>query len=461
MKNIRVVIYLLLFLCAMFPVSVFATLTTCEEDGTTSAASATFTDATITIPEANLDSSGDYIYYGIDVGVFEKSGTDGTLVGNPLEIPTEDLVVTVTGLDAAITYDSAKIYALGYRILYTSANGSGGIIPADWSLVPDSYYKVDVPAIEPAIVPIELTTCDITGKPLQIITDAVINIPASGLDSTGNYIYYAVDVCVFEKSDDGTIGAMLGNPLEIPTNSLQVTVQGLDGAVTYDPATIYALGYRILYTPVNGEDSTAIISSDWSMVPNSYFKVSKPIITDFTDRVTAANNWIDGEVAQGKYTEEHGQELNKYFPDSEVVCKFVIDPKGKTVDNYDITLDVNSDNTAGIDEIQYIKIVRIDYDGVKGTYVDKPADPEGADKPLCGKYDGSKAITFNIANPGKKVVTVYCKYKIKNPKATSAIPSEFKNRVDIKARIAGNPAEMLLDPLFNTIRLRKARVIYM
>ena len=296
-----------------------------------------------------------------------------------------------------------------------------------------------------------LYACDGSGTVIQPITSATINIPASVLSITGNNKYYGVDIGIFEKSDDGTIGTLMSNPLQIPTNSLQVTIEGLDTAATYDPAKIYAVGYRVLYTPANGNGNT-VIPDDWSMLSNSYFKANKPIITDFTDRVTAANNWMTTQYEIDRY--------NLYFPDSEVVCKFVIDPKGETVDNYNITLDANSDSTVGIDAIQYIKIVRIDYDGVKGTYVDKPAGPDGADKPLCGLYDGSKEITFNIANPGKKVVTVYCKYKIKNPKDTSAIPSDFKNRVDIKAQIAGNPEESL-DPLFNTIRLRKARAIYM
>ena len=74
---------------------------------------------------------------------------------------------------------------------------------------------------------------------------------------------------------------------------------------------------------------------------------------------------------------------------------------------------------------------------------------------MCGKYDGSKTISFEINNPNKKVVTVWCKYKLTSTDMNN-IPSEFRNKVEITAESGGSTK--ILDPLYNTIRLRKAKI---
>lgn len=184
-------------------------------------------------------------------------------------------------------------------------------------------------------------------------------------------------------------------------------------------------------------------------------------ISSFTDRVTGANKWIQEAVDSGQMTEQQIIEkgYNHYYPNSEVVCKFIIDPKGMEVDKYTINLDANTDNTAGID-ISYLKVVKIDYDGVtKWGINNNPGPPGGADKPLCGKYDGSKDISFEIDNSDDKVVTVWCKYKIINPDIMENIPSEFRNRVEVTAESGGSAKT--LEPQYNTIRLRKTKVQYM
>ena len=173
-------------------------------------------------------------------------------------------------------------------------------------------------------------------------------------------------------------------------------------------------------------------------------------LTTFTDRVTAANNWIDGEVAQGKYTEEHGQELNKYFPNSEVVCKFEIDPKGTDVQKYNITFDANSDNTQPLG-IDYIRFVKQDIGGTI-THEEHP--------PI--KETTNPSLTFSVDNSGTNIVTVFVKYKFRNgtkDSDISAMPDSFKSKVTVEAVTAGGTKT--LDPMENIIRLRKVIPKYM
>ena len=426
---------------------------TCDENG--SGVVSGFEDATITI--SNLDTSGNFIYKGVDVGIFKKpaSGTDWDTVFVK-RIMTDSLKIKITDLGDMSQYESGQVYALGYKVLYQTLGSDENPIVADqWQKVDGSYFKIKPGSIPVVSKVYDFVTSDGTST---IFTNATITI--SNLDTSGNFVYKGVDVGIFQKPASGTVWDTVFVK-RIMTDSLKIKITDLGDISQYEEGQKYALGYKVLYQ-TTGLSQNPIVTAQWEKVSNGEFEIKsvEPVaVTDFTDRVTAANNWMDADIVAKKLTEAHAQELNKYFPDSEVVCKFVIDPKGKTIENYNIIMDVNEDNTVGVD-VQYIKIVRIDYDGVKGTYKDKPAGPEGADKPLCGKYDGSKTITFNIDNPGKKVVTVYCKYKIKNPKASSDIPSQFKNRVDVKATVTGNPEEPL-DPLFNTIRLRKARAQYM
>ncbi len=225
---------------------------------------------------------------------------------------------------------------------------------------------------------------------------------------------------------------------------LHTTITGLTAGRTYNFRIKAGLGWPISYT---SKTITATTS----------FPVA---VSQFTDRVTAANQWIEEAVDSGQITEEEviDKGYNRYFPNSEVVCKFVIDPGGADIDRYDISLDVNADNTTGIDT-SYIKIVKIDYDGTtQWGYTDNPGPPGGADKPLCGKYDGSEIIEFEIDNPGNKVITVWCKYKFINLDMDS-IPAEFRNRVEVTA-VSGGDIKAL-EPTYNTIYLRKAKIEYM
>lgn len=186
-------------------------------------------------------------------------------------------------------------------------------------------------------------------------------------------------------------------------------------------------------------------------------------ISKFTDRVTGANNWMnDTQAAQ----------LNKYYPDSEVVCKVDIDPTGEAadpadIDGYEITMDANADNTANM-AIEGLKVVRIDIgstvigDGRTAIYA------SNADKnPLT-----TDTVEFDITNatlnqletrfgktypdkPGTELVTVYFKYNIKNG---DTIPDSFKNKIKIKAISGGSSKDIEEE---NTIYMRKTKAQYM
>lgn len=286
----------------------------------------------------------------------------------------------------------------------------------------------------------------------ESFTKATISI--TSLDTSGNFIYMGIDAGIFEKPsnyDSGNPQNAEWNMIymqRVYTNNLNVDITDFGDMSAYKKDKVYTTGYRIIYRP-SGPQTNPIVETEWRKVDSGYFKLVSAIeVTEFTDRVTAANSWMK--------TEEEIQKYNKYFPDSEVVCKFTIKPNIE-VDKYKINLDVNSDDIAGID-ISYIKIVKIDYDGVtQWGYKDRPGPSGGADKPLCGKYDGSKTISFEIDNPDKKVVTVWCKYKFKNSDMNN-IPDEFRNKVEVTAESGGNAK--VLEPQYNTIRLRKAKVQY-
>ena len=297
---------------------------------------------------------------------------------------------------------------------------------------------------------------------LPTVTNPVtLNI--SDLDP--NYIYYGVDTGIFKKAS-ATDWTNLFDIHREPTNNTIIKIASYGAITSYNYDDIYMLGCRILYQTPEGD----LIEGPWQMDEGNCFKIYVPqaVISDFTDRVTGANNWIDGEVAQGKYTEEHGQELNKYFPNSEVVCKFVLDPQGADVQKYKITFDANSDSTIDSKlvnmEIDYIKIVRIDRGAVKGEYNGNPGPPPsgGSDNPLCGNTS-QKSIDFEINNSGTDVLTVYVKYKFKNLKINGDIvgnmPSQFKSKVSVETVTAGGTKT--LTPMENIIRLRKAIPQYM
>ena len=313
----------------------------------------------------------------------------------------------------------------------------------------------------------KMVTCDKDGQNMgDIFTNATVTV--TDLDESGNFYYHGIDVGIFKRISD-TQGQNIYVE-RIMTNGTKIQIVNFGSLTSYEYENTYTIAYRILYQ-VSGTPTGQIITSEWKKVKKDnqdiYFKVKPPIeISQFTDRVTGTNKWMD---ADGEYTAAE-KELNRYWPDSEVVCKVEIDPKGTDIDSYRIELDVDQDGTllATGAEINYIKVIKIDYTNPNNNNTTTewgPEDePNAADKPLC-KNSGQKTISLEIDDPSNtpnnkpqtKKVTVYFKYKLKNN--MSNIPDHFVNKIRIIPVVGGvdkDPVEKS-----NTIYLRKVKGQYM
>lgn len=300
-------------------------------------------------------------------------------------------------------------------------------------------------------------TCDLNGVPTGN-SFSNVTITVSDFDTTGNYKYVGIDAAVFGKPSDYDPAvdeweSMPTASKRIYTNSTIIDFNDMTGG-TYESNKVYTVAYRVLYTLI-GSSSDDIVETEWKKVridvsPTDvlYFK-SIMGITQFTDRVIGSNKWIEEEKAKlDTQAEKDAYEnyiiskgLNKYFPNSEVVSKFVLNPGGADVTKYNITFDTNSDpSIENVDNlgIDYIRIVKV----INGT----------VSAPVEGTRTGSK-LTFDIEGSGTNEVTVYVKYKFKN-EDINTMPDEFRNKVTVKADMGSG-----LQPFgtkVNTIRLRKA-----
>ena len=271
-----------------------------------------------------------------------------------------------------------------------------------------------------------------------------------------NLIYYGVDTVIFHKTSatDWTNMFLVDRKLE---NKTTVNITSFGAMSLYNYNDVYILSYRVLYKTTEGD----IVEGPWQMDERNCFKVyiPQPNISQFTDRVTGANMWIDKEkAALPTQAERDAYEnriitkgLNNYFPNSEVVCKFVIDPKGADVQKYNITFEANSDNTQPLG-IDYIRFVKQDIGGTI-THEEHP--------PIIETTDPS--LTFSLDNTGTKIVTVFIKYKFRNgtkDSDISAMPNLFKSKVTVEAVTTGGTTKPL-GFKENIIRLRKVIPRYM
>ena len=225
------------------------------------------------------------------------------------------------------------------------------------------------------------------------INPVILNI--SGVDS--NYTYYGVDMAIFHKISD-TDWTNLFDIHREPTNSSIIKTTSFGSMTSYKYNDVYILSYRILYQTLEGD----LIEGPWLMDERNCFKVyvCQAVISTFTDRVTGANMWIDQKKAALPTQAERDafenniitKGLNNYFPNSEVVSKFVLDPGGEDVQKYKITFDANSDSSIdkiGNLEIDYIKIVMIESISSTGAKTvrwgpDNNPGPPSESNPLCG-----------------------------------------------------------------------------
>lgn len=129
-------------------------------------------------------------------------------------------------------------------------------------------------------------TCDINGNPTGTsFTKATIDFDSStnnfnGSDTSGNYVYCGVDVGIFKKGASGwdPVLRTSDNKQQIIRNTTAPDKIQIDNFGTgYTAGGIYAIGYRELYVPFDG-DSIGIVESAWKNVPGTYFIVNTKCI---------------------------------------------------------------------------------------------------------------------------------------------------------------------------------------
>ncbi len=241
-------------------------------------------------------------------------------------------------------------------------------------------------------------------------------------DSGGNVIT-ETDIIWSELPSDTGSGITASDNIEkkgyvffskdsLPDDTItQDAVIRIEVADYYDAACTQPTGDVTVRETVSAADSTILyVDIDTQ---------AQAAIQHFTDRITGANNWLDADVAVGKLTEEEANELNTYFPNSEVVCKFEINPSGNTYQKYKVNFNANIDNTGEIG-IDYIRLVKVDI-GTNSTY---------SENPPINQSSNSYTLNFEISNPQDKTVAAYIKYRFKNNVSDSVI-KQFTSRVAI------------------------------
>lgn len=174
--------------------------------------------------------------------------------------------------------------------------------------------------------------------------------------------------------------------------------------------------YYPIYYNGEGDDAEAKIE-----IPPQLVSVSS-----FTDRVTAANKWIDENdpIQVAKF--------GKYMLDSEVVCRFDIDPAGRDIENYNITFNADNSNNQEIG-IQYIKIVKM-------VIGEGPTAQTINSDNINISNSNLETITFNtntIADTSTNKVSIYVKYRFKKLHPSQQLTSaekQLENEVIITSK---------------------------
>lgn len=146
--------------------------------------------------------------------------------------------------------------------------------------------------------PIEFITCDINGQETgSVFSKATVNV--TGVDESGNYLYYGIDVCILEKPASGENWDTVFQK-RIETSSLSVQISDFGDAAQYQQGQVYAIGYRVLYTVLNSDDEN-ILQAEWKRIEGSYFKI-KSAVQDNANRVSfkdvSANHWAYNAIAE-------------------------------------------------------------------------------------------------------------------------------------------------------------------
>lgn len=269
-QNVCSLICISILVCLFsFSVNTFAgskdiVFTTCDCYGNIRPTDVQITESMITI--SNLDTSGNYIYYGADIGVFEVSDTGENVTSIfTKRVVTNDLNIQVTDFGDISKYDENKVYILGSRVLYQCVGNNGIIVEDKWQMQSDAYFKLSSNYIKYIFMTCARDgTIRSTDKPVM---ESMVEI--SNLDISGNYIYYGADIGTFEVPSVGEDWNSIFAK-RVATNNLNIQVTGFGDISKYSENKVYSLGSRVLYQCVG--NNVSIIEDKWQVQPDSYFR---------------------------------------------------------------------------------------------------------------------------------------------------------------------------------------------
>lgn len=118
---------------------------TCDEyGGIREGIDKTFTTATVTVKD--IDESGNYSYYGIDIGIFKKPAS-AQIKWSAIytqRVPTNNLKIKITKFGDIAKYNRNEVYVLGYRTLYNTTNSASNnkILETGWKKVNNGYFTL-------------------------------------------------------------------------------------------------------------------------------------------------------------------------------------------------------------------------------------------------------------------------------------------------------------------------------
>lgn len=176
---------------------------------------------------------------------------------------------------------------------------------------------------------------------------------------------------------------------------------------------------------------------------DGFYMIYNPIqVIDFTDRVTAANYWMD--------TPEEIQAFNYYILKANIVSKFVIDPAGESYDSYEVQIDLNSrgNDEISIDSGDVVRITNLS-NGIRLSAQNKQIINNG------------RNISFNVPGGSNSKIEIYFKYKV--DKKNEAALSESKKTVINKVTVTGikGTERNAVTPVSNTIKIKDIKIILM
>lgn len=305
---------------------------TCAEDGTIRPTDIVFSGGKIDV-SSSIDTSGNYIFYGIDLGIFKKPDNLSDPWPSAFEvqrIETGEKLINIENFGVTSKYEQDKIYTVGYRILYLpyDASTNSTIIEGSWVKSVNSYYR---------LIPqhYTFTTCDQYGTISDDdVTFKTADIKLNNLDSSGNYVFYGIDAGVFQKPakdidvsnapNNGPWGKVSSTKVARSTLSAtpEVKVVSFGDPNKYALYEVYTIGYKTLYYPTAVDDGS-VVYADNGTLDKDWKKVKR---TDNTKDgyFTVIPNFIDGM--------NHDQYIS-YFYNNSTKDIYVADPDNPGITN--------------------------------------------------------------------------------------------------------------------------------